>query len=100
MEVKATTTKGPDSSPFARQRHLAEQRRLDRQNIVARRVSAGIPALEHEHLQLVGGKASVNRHDATLANVRIAVQRNVGIDRGSTIHEANRSREFVGHEAC
>ena len=53
MEVEATTTPRTDPTPFAHESHFAEQRRFDRSRIEAGHVANRIPALEHQHLQLV-----------------------------------------------
>lgn len=96
MKIEATTPEGSDPPPFARQRHIAEQGRLDRQHIEARHVEARISALEHQHLQLVGGRVVEIRHDTSLANCRDAVQRIVGIYQDATIHKADRPRVAEG----
>ena len=87
VKVKASAAKGSDPPPFARERHVAEQRRFDRQHIEASHIAARVTALKHQHLQLVGGAVAGVRHAGILAPPWVHVQRNVGINRAAPIHK-------------
>jgi hypothetical protein len=51
MKVDSCSPGAADPAPAAHQRRFGEQRRLDRQDVVARHVLRAVDPLEHEHVQ-------------------------------------------------
>lgn len=56
MELYSSPSGLADATPFADQRNLVEQRRLDSKDVIARHIAGMINAIQHEELNMLYGR--------------------------------------------